>query len=162
MEKESIFAIKIRKSCTIISFPLEISSSFLYFLQKQKSYKDIHHLILKPYFKALNWGIISVNNINNFGENQEIMQGTQIHSKWSFWYFWVDKTSKQFWILACRTILDEYIPITAKPPVVWYTRKYFKALKLVFHVIPAYKTSWTEKWHFAPLCTTLQTFIVQL
>ena len=101
----------------------------------------------------MNWGIISVNNINNFGENQEIMQGTQIHSKWSFWYFCVNKTSKQYWILACRTILEKYISITAKTPVVWYTRKNFKALKLVFHVIPAYKTSWTEKWHFAPLCS---------
>ena len=136
----------------IISIFVAISPCFLYFLQKQKSYKDIQHLILKPYFKALNWGIISVCNILNFGENQEIMQQTQIHSKWSFWYFWVDKTSKQFWIWACRTILDKRISITAKPPVVWYTRKYFKALKLVFHAIPAYKTSWTEKWHFAPLC----------
>ena len=135
----------------MISIFVVISPCFLYFLQKQKSYKDIQHLILKPYFKALNWGIISVNNIINFGKNQEIMQGTQIHSKWSFWYFWVDKTSKQFWIWACRTTLDKRISITSKPPVVWHTRKYLKALKLVFHVIPAYKTSWTEKWHFAPL-----------
>ncbi len=74
----------------------------------------------------------------------------QIHSKQSFCYFWVNKTSKQFWNCAPRTILDKNISITAKPPVVWCTRKYFKALKLVFHVIPAYKTSWTEKWHFAP------------
>ena len=135
----------------IISIFVVISPCFLYFLQKQRSYKDIQHLILKPYFKALNWGIISVFNIFHFGENQEIMQQTQIHSKWTFCYFWVDKTSKQLWIWACRTILDKYITITAKTPLAWYTRKYFKALKLVFHVIPAYKTFWTEKWHFAPL-----------
>ena len=142
----------------IISIFVVISPCFLYFLQKQKSYKDIQHLILKPYFKALNWGIISVCNIFNFGENQEIMQQTQIHSKQSFWCFWVDKPSKQFWIWACRTISDKNISITAKTPVVWYTRKYFKALKLVFHAIPAYETSWTEKWHFAPLCTVMIRF----
>ena len=133
----------------IISIFVKFHHVFFIFF---KSFKDLQHLILKPYFKALNWGIISVNNIINFGENQEIMQGTRIHSKWSFSYFCINKTSKQYWILACRTILEKYISITAKPPVVWYTRKNFKALKLVFHVIPAYKTSWTEKWHLAPLC----------
>ena len=34
--------------------------------------------------------------------------------------------------------------------------KYFKALGYVFHVIPADKISWTEKWHFAPLCNEVK------
>ena len=31
--------------------------------------------------------------------------------------------------------------------------KYLKALEQIFYVIPADKISWTEKWHFAPLCS---------
>ena len=70
-----------------------------------------------------------------------------------FWYFWVNKTSKQVWILDSRSSLDEYILITANTLVLKYTMKYFKALELVFYVIPADKISWMEKWHFAPLCS---------
>ena len=67
--------------------------------------------------------------------------------------FLINKTSKQVWIRSCRTILDKRISITANTPVVKYTTKCFKALEYVFHAIPADKTFWTEKWHFAPLCS---------
>ena len=58
-----------------------------------------------------------------------------------------------------KSILDQglldhfgFISITANTPVVEYEIKYFKALEYVFPAIPADKTSWTEKWHFTPLC----------
>ena len=63
-----------------------------------------------------------------------------------------NKTLKQVWIKACRIILDKLISITANILVVKYEIKYRKALEYVFHAVPADKTSWTETWHFAPLC----------
>ena len=71
LEKESIFAIKSRKSCTIISFFLEISSRFLYFLWKWKSYQAIQHLFLKTYFKALEWDMIRHFILFHYRENQK-------------------------------------------------------------------------------------------
>ena len=136
----------------IISIFVAISSCFLNFLQKKKCYKDIQHLILKPCFKALKWSIISPKHIFSFWENQEIMQQTQNHSKQSFWYFLVRQTSNQLQTWGYRTFLDKHISITANTHVLRCIRKHSKALKSVFHVIPAYKIPWTEKWFFASVC----------
>ena len=71
LERGSIFAIKSSKNCTIISFFLEISSRFLYFLHKYKSYQAIQHLFLRTYFKALEWDIIRHFILFYFRENQK-------------------------------------------------------------------------------------------
>ena len=63
----------------------------------------------------------------------------------------VRQTSNQLQTWGCRTILDKYISITANTHVLRCIRKHSKALKSVFHVIPAYKIPWTEKWHFASM-----------
>ena len=77
-----------------------------------------------------------------------------------FWYFWVNKTSKQVQILDSMSSLNEYISITANTLVLEYVMNYFKALEQVFFVIPADKTSWTEKWHFAPLCSVCRLLLL--
>ena len=56
--------------------------------------------------------------------------------------------------------MDKCISITANTLVVEYTIKYFKALEYVFHAILADKTSWTEKWHFAPVCSVTATCLL--
>ena len=40
--------------------------------------------------------------------------------------------------------MNTYISITAKPPDLTNTMKYFKALEWVFYVVRADKISWTE------------------
>ena len=81
------------------------------------------------------------------------MQQTQNHSKLSFWCCLVKTTLNQLQTWACRTILDKCISITANTPVLRCMRKNPKALKLVFHGIPAYTIPWTGRWHFASMCT---------